>query len=44
MKATKEKSRPTYTCRLVHVNPGAVDVKTRCRVIESLEFACPVSG
>ena len=40
--ATK-KLRNTYTRRFVHVNPGAINVKTGLGVIESLELPCPKS-
>jgi hypothetical protein len=46
MRTAKGKSevRPTYTRRLIHINPGTIDVKTRFRVIKTLKFARPVSG
>jgi len=43
MTTVKREARATHTRRLIHVNPDTVYVKTRVRVIESLEFARPVS-
>jgi hypothetical protein len=43
MTTVKREARATHTRRLIHVNPDTVYVKTRFRVMESLEFARPVS-
>ena len=40
--APQAKEHRTHAGRLVHVNPGTVDVKPGFRVEEDLEFVVPV--